>query len=218
MGGLLFVHVPLAWAGVLGFVLTTVFSARYLWRRGPGDGGAVAPPRRDPEDDRRAAEAARLGLWFSAAAGVTGAIWARVAWGLAWNWDVRQTTLAALVLVYVAYLTLRSAVSERGRRAFLSAVYGVWSFWAVPVLGFVVPRLYGSLHPAGLSGALAAGGEPVEAAGWLGVGCLAATFVFLGLLLGRHGGRRHGGRRHGERRHGGRRHGGRRRTIPGAGS
>ena len=46
------------------------------------------------------------------------AFWARQAWGSYWNWDPRETSIFFLLLIYAAYLALRSAIDqdERGLR------------------------------------------------------------------------------------------------------
>ncbi len=131
---IVFFHVPTAWVCVLGFLVSCVFSVRYLMRR-------------DPTDDIRAAVAAKLGLLFAVLATVTGAIFARIMWNAYWNWDPRQTSIAILLLIYAAYFALRSAVADPERRAALAAVYAILAFVTVPFLVFVVPRIYWSLHP-----------------------------------------------------------------------
>ena len=67
--------------------------------------------------------------------------------GAFWNWDPRQTTILCLLLIYAAYLALRSVTADPERRARVSAVYALFSFLAVPFLVFVIPRFYFSLHP-----------------------------------------------------------------------
>ena len=131
---IVFFHVPTAWVCVLAFLVSCVASVRYLMRR-------------DPHDDIRAANAARLGLLFAVLATTTGAVFARIMWNAYWNWDPRQISIAILLLIYAAYFALRSAVPDPERRAALSAVYAILAFVSVPFLVFVVPRIYWSLHP-----------------------------------------------------------------------
>jgi heme exporter protein C len=52
-----------------------------------------------------------------------------------------------LLLLYGAYMTLRSSIEEEEQRAKVSAVYALFSFVSVPLLVFILPRLYFSLHP-----------------------------------------------------------------------
>jgi heme exporter protein C len=68
-------------------------------------------------------------------------------WGAYWNWAPRQTSMFFLLLIYGAYLTLRAAVPEPARRARLAAVYGLFAAAVTPLLIFVVPRLFFTLHP-----------------------------------------------------------------------
>lgn len=129
-----FFHVPAALIGFVGFVFSAVYGARYLQRR-------------DPAFDRKAAAAAEIGLTFTIIATFTGAIFSRVTWGMFWNWDPRQTSILAVLLIYGAYFALRQAVPVRDTRARLSAVYLLLAGVVAPLLFFVLPRLYPSLHP-----------------------------------------------------------------------
>jgi heme exporter protein C len=131
---IVFFHVPTAWVCVLAFLVSCVYSIKYLMHR-------------DPVDDIRATVASRLGLLFAVLATVTGAIFARIMWNAFWNWDPRQTSITILLLIYAAYFALRSAVPDPERRAALAAVYAILAFVTVPFLVFVVPRIYWSLHP-----------------------------------------------------------------------
>jgi len=131
---IVFFHVPQAWVASLAFLLAAVYSALYL-------------KRRRVEDDEAAAAAARLGIVFCVLATVTGSIFAKVMWNSYWNWDPRETSIVLLLLVYGAYLGLRGAVEDPGKRASLSASYALIAFVTVPFLMFAVPRMYASLHP-----------------------------------------------------------------------
>jgi heme exporter protein C len=127
-------HIPVAWVTVVAFLVCGWQSARYLRSK-------------DLKDDVGAASAASLGLLFCILATVTGAIFSKGMWGAYWNWDPRQTSIFFLLLIYAAYLTLRAAVPEPARRARLSAVYGLFAAAVTPLLIFVVPRLFFTLHP-----------------------------------------------------------------------
>jgi len=140
---IIFIHIPCAWIGVLAFLVAAVYAIRVL--RGGRDGAAT--PAAIARADRLSARSAALGLAFTAVATVTGAIFSRLTWGAFWNWDPRQTTILCLLLIYAAYLALRSVTADPERRARVSAVYALFSFLAVPFLVFVIPRFYFSLHP-----------------------------------------------------------------------
>ncbi|HYM82306.1 MAG TPA: cytochrome c biogenesis protein CcsA [Candidatus Limnocylindria bacterium] len=130
----LYFHIPTAWVTVVALGWSMVHSVLYLRRR-------------RMEHDHQAAAAAEIGILFCVAATVSGSVWAKAMWGAYWNWDPRETTIFFLLLVYGAYLALRSAFDDEERRARLAAVYSAAAFVAVPFLMFVVPRLYFSLHP-----------------------------------------------------------------------
>ena len=130
----LYLHIPSAWITVVALGWSMLFSVLYLRNR-------------RLEDDDRASGAAELGIIFCIVATVSGALWAKTMWGSYWNWDPRETSVFFLLLIYGAYLALRSAIDEPHKRARLSAVYSVIAFVSVPFLIFVVPRLYEGLHP-----------------------------------------------------------------------
>ena len=130
----LYFHIPSAWITVLALGWSVVFSALYL-------------ARRRMEHDDQAAVAAELGILFCIGATISGSLWAKAMWHSYWNWDPRETSIFFLLLIYCAYLALRSAVEGEERRARLSAIYSIAAFVSVPFLVFVVPRIYFSLHP-----------------------------------------------------------------------
>ena len=130
----LYFHIPAAWVTVLAFGWSMLHSILYL-------------ARRRHEHDIHAAAGAELGMMFCIVATVSGSLWAKAIWGSYWNWDPRETSIFFLLLIYGAYLALRSAMDDGERRARLSAVYSVLAFVTVPFLIFVVPRLYYTLHP-----------------------------------------------------------------------
>ena len=138
---IIFVHIPCAWVSVLAFLVAAGYAVRVL------RGGGEAAPAAIARADHLSARSAALGLGFTAIATVTGAIFSRLTWGAFWNWDPRQTTILCLLLIYAAYLALRSVTADPERRARVSAVYALFSFLAVPFLVFVIPRFYFSLHP-----------------------------------------------------------------------
>lgn len=127
-------HVPLAWAGVLAYLVSMIHSISYL-RKGLHT------------SDQKAAVNAEIGLIFTVLATITGAIFARYTWGMYWNWDPRQTSIFVLLLIYCAYFVLRSAVEEDDKRARLASVFSIFAFISVPFLVFIIPRVYATLHP-----------------------------------------------------------------------
>lgn len=130
-----FFHIPVAWVAVLAFLVSAWYAVRYLRRP-------------SPRFDAFSAESARLGLIFVVLATLSGAVFSKLTWGSYWNWDPRQTTIFVLLLIYAAYLTLRSVIPDAHRRARVAAIYALFLFLTVPFLVFIIPRFYFSLHPA----------------------------------------------------------------------
>ncbi|MDR1702548.1 MAG: cytochrome c biogenesis protein [Sporomusaceae bacterium] len=131
---LAFFHIPVAWVSVLAFFLSAWWAFKYLQKR-------------DLAYDVKSSVSAALGLGFCLAATISGAVFAKLTWGAYWNWDPRQTTIFALLLIYGAYLSLRSALMNPEARARISAVYALFAAITVPFLVFIIPRFYFSLHP-----------------------------------------------------------------------
>lgn len=131
---IIYFHVPLAWVGVLAYLVAMIDSWRYL-------------KTKDPSFDYKAVVSAEIGFAFTILATITGAFFARYTWGVYWNWDPRQTSIFFLLLIYGAYFVLRSSIEDSEKRAQLSSVYCILAFISVPLLVFVVPRLYPTLHP-----------------------------------------------------------------------
>lgn len=129
-----FFHVPVAWVTVLAFLVAMINSVLYL-------------SKKNPVYDIQAAVSSQVGFLFAILATISGAIFAKNAWGSYWNWDPRETSVFILLLIYGAYLALRSAVEAEDKKANLSAVYSILAFITVPFLVFVVPRVFQSLHP-----------------------------------------------------------------------
>jgi heme exporter protein C len=131
---IIFFHVPTAWLSVIAFLMNTIYSIQYLRKK-------------DLDDDAKSYAAAQLGIIFCILATVTGAVWARFAWGSFWSWDPRQTSIFALLLIYGAWFALRSSIESEEKRATLSAVYAIIAFLTVPFFVFIMPRIMSGLHP-----------------------------------------------------------------------
>ena len=88
-----------------------------------------------------------LGVFFSLIGIVTGSIWARYAWGTFWTWEPRLTTVTIMLIVYLAGWMLRSSVEDPGRKAALTAVFGIVGFINVPLVYFSTRFFPAGLHP-----------------------------------------------------------------------
>ena len=166
---ILYVHPPLAFAAYLGFGLTALAGALYLWRG-------------DEAWDRLARAAAAVGVLFCTLVVVTGPIWARGTWGRWWSWDFRLTLTLLLWFVYLAYLLLRGFTEGSERAARFAAVYGIAGLAVIPLNYFAIELAGGrSMHPENLGrGSLGAGmGLPFL------LGVAASLVAFLHLLARR---------------------------------
>jgi heme exporter protein C len=143
---ILYVHPPLAFAAYLGFGLTALGGALFLWRG-------------DESWDRMARSSAEVGVLFCTLVVVTGPIWGKGTWGRWWSWDLRLTITLLLWFVYLAYLLLRGFTEGSERAARFAAVYGIAGLAVIPLNYFAI-ELAGarSIHPENLQrGSLGAG-------------------------------------------------------------
>lgn len=129
-----YLHMPLAWWGLISFFVVFCASLGYLFKR------TVVL-------DTLAAAAAELGVLFCGLALVSGSIWARAEWGHWWVWDPKLTTTLIMWYVYAGYLVLRSSPVAAERKGLVSAVLGVVAFLDVPLV-FFATKLWGGVHPA----------------------------------------------------------------------
>lgn len=97
--------------------------------------------------DLFAFNAAKTGLVFGVLGLTTGMLWAKYTWGASWTNDPKLNGAAIGMLVYLAYLILRSSIVDEIKKAKLSSVYNVFSFVVYIVFIFIMPRLNDSLHP-----------------------------------------------------------------------
>lgn len=130
----LYFHVPMWFTMIALFTNSIVYSVKYLAN------GKV-------KDDIKAVESVNVGVLFGVLGLLTGMFWAKFSWGEYWSFDPKQNFTAISMLLYFAYLILRSAIEEEQKRAKISAVYNIFAFPMMIVLIFVLPRLQDSLHP-----------------------------------------------------------------------
>lgn len=126
-------HVPSAYAMYIAFVVSSVASALYLWKR-------------DEKFDAVAVAGAEVGLMFCLIVLITGPIWARKAWGTYWTWDPRLTTTLLIGMIYTAFNVLRSfGQAGESEKKFASAL-GFMGLLLIPVIHYSVQRWRGQ-HP-----------------------------------------------------------------------
>jgi heme exporter protein C len=131
-------HVPSAYSMYIGATACFLGSLAYLIR--PSDGADAL--------GRAGAEAAVV---FGAIVLTTGPLWGAKAWGTFWTWDPRLTTALLSVLIYVAYLVLRTFAGDAaGERRFAGAL-GVLGAANLPIIHFSVQK-WGGQHPMVITG------------------------------------------------------------------
>ncbi|MCS7000553.1 MAG: cytochrome c biogenesis protein CcsA [Bacteroidota bacterium] len=131
---IMFFHVPLAWIGFIAYVITMIFSIRFLIAK-------------SDYHDRVAYSSAYVGTAFTVLAYLSGAIWARFNWGHFFNWDMRELSVLLLLLIYAGYFILRSNITNEQIQQRISATYATIAGIAAAFLIFILPRLTISLHP-----------------------------------------------------------------------
>lgn len=132
-----YLHLPLAWWGLISFFVVFCASIAYLRTR-------------SPRWDALAEAAAEVGLVLAVLTVVTGSIWARHSWGLWWTWDARLTTALIMCFIYAGYLIIRQMDMPSERRSRIAAVLGVIAFLDVPLV-FFSARLWSYIHPPSIS-------------------------------------------------------------------
>ena len=170
---ILYIHATSAIVGLyVAFGLMAVSSLLYLWLK-------------DAKLDRVAESSAEVGLVYTTAVLVTGPLWGKTIWGAWWTWDARLTSTLFLWFIIVAYLLLRGAVEERGRRARYSAVLGILASLLVPFIHLSV-YLFRTLHPMPIVLKPSAPSMPAEMRVTFFAGLLAFILLFAALLRARY--------------------------------
>ncbi|VDC30544.1 heme ABC transporter permease CcmC [Pseudogemmobacter humi] len=106
---ILFLHVPAAMMAINAWVMMLVASLIWVIRR--HHVSALA-----------ARAAAPAGLVFTLIALVTGALWGQPMWNTWWEWDPRLTSFLILLLFYLGYIALWSAIEDPDTAADLTSV------------------------------------------------------------------------------------------------
>ena len=126
-----YVHLPSAWMFLLGAIVCGVASVRFLVH-------GVS------RHDRVAWAAAELVVLFGIVTLVTGPLWARKAWGVWWQWDVRLTSSLIGWMVSVAYLLLRKYGGPGSDK--LAAGLALFGMANVPFI-YISVNYWRTIHP-----------------------------------------------------------------------
>jgi heme exporter protein C len=143
-----YVHVPMGIVALCGFVFGGICAIQHLRTR-------------DRSWDLRSYVAIHMSLILAVGVLVTGAIWARGAWGQWWVWEEPMLVSFLIVfLLYATYQPLRFSIEDPERQARYASVFAIVAGAFVP-LNFAAVRMAESfIHPRTLG--TTTGGMPGE--------------------------------------------------------
>jgi heme exporter protein C len=131
---ILYIHVSVAWLGLLGFALMGVCGMIYLVRR-------------DLVWDHWSRAANEVGWLCSSLTLFTGSIWAHAAWGTWWTWDPRLTTSFLLWAIYSSCLILRGNIQGPHQIARITSALASLGLIDLPLV-IMATRWFRGIHPA----------------------------------------------------------------------
>ena len=122
---IMYIHVPAAWLGMMGWsVMSVAALGTLVWRHPLADvaGKAAAP----------------IGAAFTFICLITGALWGRPTWGTYWVWDARLTSMLVLLLLYLGVIALYWTAEDPGRGSRAAAVLTLVGAINLPIIKFSV--------------------------------------------------------------------------------
>src|ERR1700720_4848357 len=129
---IMFLHVPAAWLGMLGWgVMSVAALGPRVWRH--------------PLADVAAKAAAPIGAAFTLICLLTGSLWGRPMWGTYWVWDARLTSVLVLFLLYLGVIALRHTIDDPTLAARTVAVFTLVGAINIPIIKFSV-EWWNTLH------------------------------------------------------------------------
>ena len=131
---IMFLHVPAATTAMMAYGVMAVASA-------------IGLINRHPLADVAAKTAAPLGAVFTALGLITGSLWGKPMWGAWWVWDGRLTSFLLLLLLYLGYIALGSAIEDETRSARACAILAIIGAVNLPIIYFSV-TWWTTLHQA----------------------------------------------------------------------
>ncbi|HEY6326896.1 MAG TPA: c-type cytochrome biogenesis protein CcsB [Candidatus Cybelea sp.] len=128
------IHVPIVVSSYAAFLVAFVFSCVYLLKYyaargrpgGPVAAWLAALPSL-PQLDVIVYRAVAIGLPLISIGIITGAMWAKEAWGAYWQWDPKETAALFSWIIYLAYMHLHTRHAWRGLRTNWVSVIGFLS-------------------------------------------------------------------------------------------
>ncbi|HYM30015.1 MAG TPA: heme ABC transporter permease CcmC [Candidatus Cybelea sp.] len=157
---IMYVHVPAAFMGMMGYALLAVASAvGLIWRH--------------PVADLTAKAAAPIGAAFTFVCLVSGSLWGQPTWGTWWVWDARLTSVLILFFLYVGYMAIWQAYDDQARAARAAAILALVGSVNLPIIHYSV-TWWNTLHQ-GSSFSLA--GSAIDPAMLLPLGLMTGAFA-----------------------------------------
>ncbi len=164
---IMFLHVPSAWLGMLGWGIMTVAALGTLvWRH--------------PLADVAAKATAPIGAAFTLLCLVTGSLWGRPEWGTYWVWDARLTSELILLLLYLAVIALWRTVEDPSRAARAVAILTIVGAIDLPIIKFSVDW-WNTLHQG--SSVFRMGGSTIDRSILMPLFIMAIAFTLLFVTL-----------------------------------
>ncbi|QYU68432.1 heme ABC transporter permease CcmC [Leptolyngbya sp. 15MV] len=122
---IMYVHVPMAWLAMGGYVGLGILSLMSLiWRH--------------PLADLTARELSPVGAAVTALCLATGSLWGKPMWGTWWVWDARLTSVLVLFFLWLGHAALVRAFDEPERGARAGAILALVGIINVPIVKFSV--------------------------------------------------------------------------------
>lgn len=129
---IIYIHVPAAFLSLLVYVVLTWFALISLvWRIKLADFAVSA--------------AVPMGLVFTLIALVSGAFWGKPMWGTWWIWDARLTSELILLFIYIAIVSLSTALQGSPAQATLRNIFVLLGAVNLPIIHYSV-YWWNSLH------------------------------------------------------------------------
>ncbi len=129
---IMYVHVPAAWLGSGGYLGLAIASATALiWRH--------------PLATIAARAIAVPGAAFCAICLMSGSLWGKPTWGTYWVWDARLTSMLVLLFLYLGYIALSAAETERGGERRGAAILALVGAINLPIIKYSV-EWWNTLH------------------------------------------------------------------------
>jgi heme exporter protein C len=122
---IMFLHVPVAWLSMFGWVvMTSAALGTLVWRH--------------PLSDVAAKAAAPIGAALTLLCLITGSLWGRPMWGTYWVWDARLTSVLVLFLMYLGVMALYWTAEDPNRGARAAAILTLAGAVNLPIIKFSV--------------------------------------------------------------------------------